>query len=99
MRQARTSSGTGTHSCSTPHASWRRGARETKVLARLDLGLGRNAASLSKPLPDADRCTASTDGDVSSDPAGQDVSQELDAVHGPRLWTEPLAPVEPAIDR
>jgi hypothetical protein len=29
-------------------------------------------------------CTASTDGDVSSDPAGQDVSHELDAVHGPR---------------
>ena len=29
-------------------------------------------------------CTASTDSEVSSGPAGQDVSLELDAVHGPR---------------
>ena len=53
---------------------------------------------LSKPKLDADG-TASTDGDVSSDPAGQDVSQELGAVHGPRLYPERLLLVEPAIDR
>src|SRR4029077_3856633 len=29
-------------------------------------------------------CTASTDSEVSSGPAGQDVSLELDAVHGPQ---------------
>ncbi len=36
---------------------------------------------MSKPLPDADMHGIQQDGDVSSDPAGQDVSQELDAVH------------------
>jgi hypothetical protein len=51
---------------------------------------------MPKRLPDADMHGIQQDGDVSSDPAGQDVSQELDAVHNPfrpskrRTAAEPL---------
>jgi hypothetical protein len=56
-----------------------------KVLAGPDFGPAGPPSHMPKPLARRGHCTASTDGEASSGPAGQDVSLELGAVHGPRL--------------
>jgi len=69
------------------------------VLAGLDHGPGWNGARLSKPKADADIARHPLTVRPPSGPAGQDVSLELDAVHGPPFGRNRLVPAEPAIDR
>jgi hypothetical protein len=61
-------------------------ARRPKVLGELDHGPAWNVAQLPKPISRAENARHPQTVRPPSGPAGQDVSLELDAVHGPRAW-------------
>jgi len=69
------------------------------VLAGLDHRPDWISGELSKPNADADIARHPQTVRPPSGPAGQDVSLELDAVHGPPPRRNRLAPAEPAVDR